>query len=136
MKNSGFHARGIGLASLIAGPVFLLSALLAELYGRIPAPIVIRQGEVFAALILCLPAAGVGLIIALPANAIGTAVMVALSKRFPPARTRGAWALVGGGAGGVGAWMIEPPSSVAFALVFTSALCASLCGGVRRAEMG
>lgn len=118
---------GIGVASLAAGPVFVLTTALAWLYLQLPRPIVIAPeavGLVFGAAVLAIL---FGAIVALPINAAGAFVMLTLGGKFAPAQTRIAWALVGGVLGGTGAWTIQPEPQSGFALVATSAFCGWLC---------
>lgn len=128
------HLGGIMLAALVAGPTFLLMTGLAELYSKLPAPIVFQPESVLLLIWLSVPATVVGLLIALPVNALGAAAMLALGKGFSPARTRIGWALAGAVLGGLGVWLIGAPSSPSFALVTTSAVCGWLCSRHYRPE--
>jgi len=117
----------IGLASVAAGPLFVLLAALADLYMRLPAPVVVDPRSVQLLLFLSVPALLVGTFVALPINTIGAAAMLALGSVFAPARTRTAWALAGAALGGVAVWLFEAEGQIGFALVATSAFCGWGC---------
>ena len=129
MSETANHRLGIVLASVLAGPVFLLTAGLADLYLRIPAPIVVDAQSVWLLIGLCVPATVFGTIVAAPINGIGALAMMALGGGWPPARTRTAWALAGGLTGGALVWLFAPAAHVGFALIATSTFCAWLSRG-------
>lgn len=123
MSRTGNHWSAIGMASVAAGPVFVLTAALADLYLKLPAPIVIDPQSVLLLIGLCLPAMVVGTIVALPINGVGALAMLAFSGSFAPARSRAAWALAGGALGCIGAWLFATDANFSFAVVATSAFC-------------
>lgn len=117
----------IGLASLLAGPSFVLTAALATLYLQLPAPITVTSEAVIGTLAMACIAVVFGAFVALPVNAVGASAMLALGSVYPPARTRIAWALVGCGIGVVGAGLFNSGPQCGFALAATSALCGWVC---------
>jgi hypothetical protein len=127
MSRIGNFGSGIGLAAIAAGPTFVLTAVLADLYLRLPAPLIITPQSVVMLLWFLGPATIVGAIIALPVNAIGALAMRMLGEWFAPARTRAAWILAGGLLGGLGVWLLEAEHPLNFALVATAAFCGWLC---------
>lgn len=129
MSAAGLRFPAAVIAAALAGPLFVLSYAAAELYLRIPQPIVIRD-ETFLAFLALMPAAFlVGGLIGLVPIALGTAVMGALADRWEAARSPLAWAAAGAACGfalaltfaGAGA----PAAS--FALVATATVCAAIC---------
>lgn len=117
----------VGLASLLAGPSFVLTEALAALYLQLPAPIAVRPEAVFGIFAAACIAVVFGAFVALPVNVIGAFAMLALGGVYAPARTRTAWALAGGMMGAVGVWLFNPGPQFGFALVATSALCGWVC---------
>ncbi|ATY31632.1 hypothetical protein CVN68_06320 [Sphingomonas psychrotolerans] len=103
--------------------MFVLTAALADLYLKLPAPIVIEPQSVLLLVGLCLPAMVIGTIVALPINGVGALAMLAFGGSFAPARSRTAWALAGGILGGVGVWLFETDANFSFAVVATSVFC-------------
>lgn len=126
-----YRARGVSvfLATILAGPAFILFLLLAEIYMKLPAAIPVRSDIVLGLMLFFLPAAVTGAIVGLPFTAIGTGLMVMLGRRFAWARSPLSWAIAGGLIGSVTLLFprfgIEGPP--AFALIATSALCGWLC---------
>ncbi|HEX4738329.1 MAG TPA: hypothetical protein VH331_12295 [Allosphingosinicella sp.] len=121
--------RGIGLASLAAGPIFLTANAAAWMYLQIPKPIAIGPSDLLLFVGLCIPAAVFGCILSILPNLIGSGLMVAMGDALPAARSPEVWIVAGGLAGlGIAAAMsfAQSPSS-GFALVATSAICARIC---------
>ncbi|HEV2078967.1 MAG TPA: hypothetical protein VGR19_03590 [Allosphingosinicella sp.] len=128
----GSNARRPGFlpACLVAGPAFVWTYALADLYLYLPRPIVVSGGDVLAVLLFCLPATIVGFLLALPPTGMGMLMMYKLGETLPAARLPLAWTLTGAGFGAgiavtFGAWPHLPPT--ALALVAASALCARIC---------
>ena len=130
MHRTGSRAAGIILASVCAGPVFVISVCLATLYGMLPRPMAVSAETMglFAALLAAsLPFGGV---IAILPNLFGTLVMAALAESEEWARTPCVWMLAGAVIGlgialplGTG----DPDRFFAFGFVITSAISARLC---------
>ena len=127
MSKDGIAGGGIGLASLAAGPIFVAASAAADLYLRLPAPVVVDSQAVTLVTALLVPAMIVGAIISLPLNAIGAVAMLALGERIVAARAPLAWAIVGAACGAGIAAAFDPEPQIAFALVATSAGCGWLC---------
>lgn len=130
MIRIGSIHKGVMLASLTAGPIFLTAAALAFLYLTIPAPIVIRGDELAGFMGLLLLASVFGFIIALLPNLIGAAAMVALADRCVAARLPVVWTLVGGGIGLVTAALLGSEIAApafSFGLIAAAAGSARLC---------
>jgi hypothetical protein len=124
------EAGAAALASLAAGPIFLTSSSLVDLYLRVPAPIEIDGSVISAFLLFMLPATLIGALLAFVPNMLGTLVMVLWSRRSWLARTPPAWMLVGAASGGGLACALTDggPDLVPTAAMFlTGGLCAALC---------
>lgn len=118
------------LACLVAGPVFVWTNMLADLYLRLPQPILISPNDIAALLIFSLLATLFGFVLALLPTSLGTLLMHSLGEHVEAARTPLAWTLAGAAIGGglamlFGTWPDSP--ATALALVATSALCARIC---------
>jgi hypothetical protein len=119
----------IALASHAAGPIFLVSAAAASLYLMLPGPVVVEpwQAATFAG--MTFPALIVGFVLSAIPNLVGSRLMVRAGEVRSWARAPLAWsaagALVGGALTGLTGAFSEP--AAAFALVVTSACCASIC---------
>jgi hypothetical protein len=129
MRYSGLAA-GIGIASVAAGPVLVLTGALATLYLRMPDPVVVPGGQAAGMLFVLLPSVLVGVIVSFPVNAVGALLMASTGRFQGWARRRAAWALVGGALGtGFALWqdLFETAPAIGFAFAATSAICAWLC---------
>ena len=124
---------GIFIASLAAGPLFLLWSALAAIYRTVPKPVPLDfgPGEVAAALFLLFPAAVLGLFLSILPNFLGTLALTRLGEICRPARARVLWTGTGALIGCAGAacmgWLAEPFATAGFALIATAATCASIC---------
>ena len=129
MSAPGLRVPAALIAAAVAGPLFVLSVAAAELYLRLPQPIVIRDEEFVQFVAILPPAFLVGGVIGLVPIFLGTAVMGALADRFEAARSPLAWAAAGAlcGAGLVLLFASWSDHSIAFALVATSTVCAAIC---------
>lgn len=117
------------IAAAVAGPLFVLSYVAAELYLRIPQPVVVQDQE-FVLFLAVMPSTFlVGGVIGLVPIFLGAAVMGALADRFEAMRSPFAWAAAGAscGVGLVLLFASWTDYSIAFALVATSTVCAVIC---------
>jgi hypothetical protein len=118
------------LASLTAGPIFITALPVADLYLRLPAPIVIDGSDILTLVQLVPLVALIGALIAFVPNMLGTLIMAQWSRRSWLARTPPAWIVVGGASGGglgylsTGDW---PDHVLTAAFILTGGLCAALC---------
>jgi hypothetical protein len=129
--------RTLMVACLVAGPTFATTFALADLYLKLPQPILLTVPEIAPLLAFCLTATVFGFVIALVPAGLGTLLMSRLGDHVPAARAPLAWTLAGAAIGYglavlTGAWPGLP--AAAFALVATSALCARICWGAAEWE--
>jgi hypothetical protein len=119
------------IASLTAGPIFVIVAPLVDLYWRLPAPIEVDVLAIPAFLPMMPLIMLVGAFFSFAPNLVGTIYMAQLSRRNWVARTPPAWMAVGAAFGGGLAFMLLggiPGSSImAPAFALTGALCAGIC---------
>lgn len=129
MSAPGIRFPAAFLAAAAAGPLFVLSYAAAELYLRIPQPVILRSEELIQFLAFLPPALLVGGVIGLVPIFLAAAVMGALANRWEGARSPLAWAAAGA-ASGVALTLIfagADDHSAGFALVTTSIVCAAIC---------
>lgn len=140
MIRSKYSLASIVLASLAAGPVFLLglaaSAWAATAASPVPIPADLGFGT-FGVVVVTIPAIVVGFVLAIVPNILGATVMTRLGRRNVAMRLPIAWALAGGLATGLPFELlsIAPAGDDrigVFAFVFTGTCCALICR--RRAE--
>jgi hypothetical protein len=126
----GFSFSGsIGLASLAAGPIFLVSTVLAFAYSELPRPLIIDPAQIVAGIALFIPAVIVGFILSIVPNFMGSYLMHFTGKAFPATRAPLLWFGTGALCGAALAWStgaFDDPA-YAFALILTSACCARIC---------
>ena len=124
----------IMLASVSAGPIFLLGMGIGTLIAdpAAPVPIYLDWQIGFAVPILAMAAAFFGAFIAFLPNLIGTALMTSIGNRYEAARLPLIWMLAGALAGaapmvasGAGVSGMQPVYLIA--LTFTGACCALIC---------
>jgi hypothetical protein len=129
--------RTLMVACLVAGPTFATTFALADLYLKLPQPIIVSPLEMRQFLAILAAATAFGAMIAVVPAGLGMLMMSGLGDLLPAARTPLAWTLAGAASGYglamlTGAWPDLPPA--AFALVATSALCARICRGAAEWE--
>ena len=130
MQRTGSIRTGVMLASIVAGPVFIVSAYAASLYLTIPAPVVLDANKIIAFALVAVPATALGFIIALVPNFVGAALMTALAERAEFARPPLVWTIVGAGIGMALALVFKvypTEPELAFGLTIASAISARLC---------
>ena len=126
---SGTLAKGISLALVVAGPIFVAMLSLYEAYLRFPHAIEVPDASLIPAALMALPVISVlGAIISLPANLIGGLGLGALCERYGCLRPPPVWTIMGLSAGMLIAFVFsrENPQP-AFALIATSTICARIC---------
>ena len=114
-------------ACMVAGPIFLTSAVLASLYLKLPKPILMSPKDVFGFLFILIPALPIGFLLALVPVMIGTGLLWLLGEKDRRFRTPVLWVATGAGAGALLAMTLgvaSEPRYAGFALVVTSAVCA------------
>ncbi|HST37278.1 MAG TPA: hypothetical protein VLK25_11695 [Allosphingosinicella sp.] len=116
-------------ASLVAGPVFVLSYAASLVYARLPHPIVVDPETLLGLATILLPATIVGFMIGYCVNIVGALIMAALSNHIRLVREPPAWVAAGAAIGGSIAFLLDGygRDGPAFALIATSAICAGLC---------
>ncbi|NIJ18743.1 hypothetical protein FHS95_000412 [Sphingomonas naasensis] len=129
MRTIEDHAVGIGLSTLAAGPLMVLTSAFGGYYAQLPAAVPVERELLGSLVAAAAVAMFVGIPVALPINSIGTAAMLALGDRFAPLRSRAAWALSGGLLGMSGGWLLSAEPWLLFSLTTTSALCGWICLG-------
>ena len=121
------------LASVSAGPLFLLGNGIGTLIAdpAAPVPIYLEWQTGFALPILAMVAALFGAFIAFLPNLIGTALMTSIGNRHEAARSPLMWTLAGALAGAApmasGAGISGTQPVYLIALTFTGACCALIC---------
>jgi hypothetical protein len=120
---------GVLLASLAAGPVFLISNVLARAYLELPRPVPVAAETLIQLLAALLIALAIGFFLALIPNIVGTGLMKLLGARWHGARAPACWVVAGAASGAAlaqlsGAFSQGP--DLAFALVATSVICARI----------
>ena len=122
------------LASVSAGPLFLLGNGIGTLIAdpAAPVPIYLEWQTGFALPILAMVAALFGAFIAFLPNLIGAALMTSIGNRHEAARLPLIWMLAGATAGAVpmaasGAGTSGMQPAYLIALTFTGACCALIC---------
>jgi hypothetical protein len=119
----------IGLASLAAGPIFLVSTALAWAWLQLPRPIVVDPAVAVPAIMFFVPSIIVGFILSIIPNLIGSRLLLFTGGAIPAARARPVWvgagALFGAAIAVETGAFSEPP--VAVGLILTSACCAAIC---------
>jgi hypothetical protein len=121
----------VALASLAAGPIFIVSTGLAALYLQLPRTVDVTVGpaQIVWLILVPIPVVLVGFVLSIVPNMIGTAFLLLAGFEFPVARTRAAWIGTGLLFGTAIAWETtgfgEP--ATAFGLISTSACCAAIC---------
>lgn len=135
MKRYQSNPASIGLASVVAGPIFG-SSLLAAWWIIIPAtrPEAITISDVLQFLAAILPACLIttpfGMIFSIVPNILGTLMMAWLGAHCAALRQPIAWAMVGALIAGLPIWICAPdPSGTPYVLAFalTGAACALVC---------
>jgi hypothetical protein len=119
------------LASLAAGPIFVVATALAAAYLQLPRALdaTVDPHGIAALILLPIPVVLFGFILSFVPNLIGTALLLLAGFEFPTARTRAAWIATGALFGTGIAWQttgFEVPAA-AFGLISTSACCAAIC---------
>lgn len=117
---------GAMIASLAAGPVFLLALCFAAVLAAIPEPIVPQASWITATLIV-IPAFIIGLIVSMVPNIICASVLSELATHAPEFRTPPLWAAIGGLVTGVPGILLEAQPEILFPFIATSTICALLC---------
>lgn len=131
MYRDVIFARGVGYASLAAGPVFFASAGLFASVGSSTAIDVGRSAWV-ALLIFSPPLILIGALLAVLPCLLGAAVLSRIGQSNAGVRLPIAWALVGGLTAGGATVAVEPDGLAVAAFAATGAICALLCRwGVR-----
>ena len=116
------------IASLVAGPVFLLSLIAAAAYLTLPQPISLDASVAIAIPMALIPATIVGFVLAFVPNLLGSAVMAWIAETHQAARDPLAWAAAGALSGaGLAASFSSLQSPGGFATIVTSAVCARIC---------
>ena len=126
MIDNGMRLSAALLAALPAGPVFLTSWFVADLYLRLPAAVTVDPLEIAEFVATLIPAVFLGIILAIVPLLFGMLFMSACAVRWESARSGPAWVAAGLAAGGGLALWFDATGASAFAVVVTSALCASL----------
>jgi hypothetical protein len=115
-------------ASLVAGPVFLLSLIAATIYVTLPDPVPLDPSTVFGIVLALIPATIVGFVLAFAPNLLGSAVMAGFAEAHEAVRDPFVWVGAGALAGtGLAALFAEIQSPGGFATIVTSAVCARIC---------
>lgn len=131
MRRKSASNGSVALASLAAGPIFLVSTALAVLYLRLPHPITADVGPRDIALIVLsfIPAIFFGFLLSIIPNLIGSRLLLGAGGAIPATRARPIWigagALFGAAIAAETGTFAEP--AYAFGLIFTSASCAAIC---------
>jgi hypothetical protein len=116
----------VAIASLFAGPIFVLFLTVATLYLQMPAPVPIDLSG-FAMMPLALSlAAIVGFLPAFALNLAFASLMSLLARIGGPARSRAFWLAAGAGAGGLLVLLSGAGGGAAAALVATGAACGGM----------
>lgn len=119
----------VGLASLAAGPIFIVSTGLAAAYLQLPHAIIVDPHQIVPILLFFLPALIVGWLLSVIPNLIGSRLLHFTGGAIPATRARlvwtGAGALIGAAIAGSFGAFAEP--AYAFGLIVTSACCAAIC---------
>lgn len=119
------------LASLSAGPVFLVSTALAAVYLQLPRPVPVALGfgEIVLIVLAFIPAILFGLALSLLPIMLGSRLLLSAGEAFPAARARLVWIGTGALAGVALAWSMTGFAAPAldFGLISTSACCAGIC---------
>ena len=129
MERSGFLAEGAALATLAAGPTFVVSLFLAYHYLLLPKVVIVSEAELsLAGPILAMSVIVGGIVSAVPIAA-STLLMSALANRLPPLRPFFVWIATGAALPLLAchAMAQSPPAAMIFALGFTGASTAALC---------
>lgn len=119
------------MASLAAGPIFVVSTTLAALYLQLPRVVDVTVGPAQIGWLILVPVLVIpfGFALAIVPNAVGVCLLLLAGFEFPAARTRIAWIGTGMLFGALIAWATtgfdEP--AIAFGLISTSAFCAAIC---------
>ncbi len=129
MRRSSPFYGSIALASLAAGPIFLVSTGLASAYLQLPRPVSVDPAQVAPLILLFIPAIIIGFVLSFIPNLIGSSLLRFTGGAFPTARARPVWIGAGALAGTAIAWSIGAFAgpAYAFGLIFTSAGCAAIC---------
>ena len=115
-------------ASLVSGPVFLLSLTAALAYMTLPDPVPLEPSALFAVALALIPATIVGFVLAFVPNMLGAAMMAWIAEAHEAARDPLAWAAAGALLGtGLAAMFTGVLSPGGFATILTSAVCARIC---------
>lgn len=126
---TGSLSKGISLALFLAGPIFFTMLGVYEVASRFPQAIILPGLKIAVVLpMIMLLAAVFGAFVSLPANLIGGLAMGALSERYSWLRPPLVWTLAGMLLGVlIAATCAHGSPQAAFALIATSAICASIC---------
>lgn len=119
----------IALASLAAGPIFLVSTGLAAIYLEMPKPVIVEPALIAPGILLFVPAIAIGFILSVVPNMIGNSLLLFTGGAIRAARARPVWigtgALFGAAIAGETGAFAAPPLAVG--LILTSACCAAIC---------
>ncbi|HEY5711867.1 MAG TPA: hypothetical protein VIT38_08225 [Allosphingosinicella sp.] len=129
-RNSGAAAL---IASVLAGPIFVLTFALSLYVRQIPDPILLPDLNfqfLSLALIVIIPMVMVGFMVSLFPNLIGAAVMTEFANHHEAAQSPLVWIVAGAAVGTGIAWLgyyqeLDPLNF--FPPIATSAACAGLC---------
>lgn len=127
-QGSSAHA-SVALASVAAGPIFLVSTGMTALYLQLPRAVALDPALAALSVLLFVPAVMIGLILSIIPNLVGSRLLLRLGKAFPPARAHRVWIATGALLGTLlsfetGAFAAPP---LAVGLILTSACCAGIC---------
>jgi hypothetical protein len=119
----------IALASLAAGPTFLVSTGLALAYLQLPRPVAVDPAQIAPLVLLLVPAIAIGFVLSFIPNLIGSSLLRFIGSAFPTVQARPVWIGAGALVGAAVAWSIGAFAgpAYAFGLIFTSACCAAIC---------
>ncbi len=129
-------AKGPIIASIAAGPVFVISGAASALYLTLPRPIPTNVPDLFGVLIssafIMLPAIVLGWFIAIVPCFAGTAALGNLGRVTPWVRLPLLWALVGGGVMAVPLLLFSDFGNNADALIFAFTAAGTVCALICR----
>lgn len=119
----------VGLASLAAGPIFVVSTGLAATYLQLPRAMALDPHQIAPTILVFIPAIVVGFILSIIPNLIGSRLLLFTGQAIPATRARPFWigigALLGAAIAGSTGAFAEP--AYAFGLILTAACCAAIC---------
>jgi hypothetical protein len=117
------------LATLAAGPIFLVSTGITALYLQLPRPVGVDPALAAPLLLLFVPAVMIGLVLSIIPNLVGSRLLLFIGRVFPAARGYPVWIGTGALYGTALAFEtgVFAAPAVAVGLIVTSACCAGLC---------